>query len=114
VILPGADTRVNVNTAPAEVIAAAVDGMSLGAAQRLVQERSRTVLKNLTDPSARGYFPADPATKLDGVGVASRFFVVQGRLRLGERVLEERSLIERRQLDIVVLQRERLNLRDAP
>ena len=113
-ILPGADTKVNVNTAPAEVIAAAVDGMSLGAAQRLVQERSRTVFKNLAEAPARGHFPADPATKLDGVGVASRFFVIQGRLRLGERVLEERSLVERRQLDIVVLQRERLNLRDGP
>ena len=114
VILPGADTRVNVNTAPAEVIAAAVDGMSLGAAQRLVQERSRTALKNLAQQPARAYFPADPATKLEGVGVASRFFVIQGRLRLGERVLEERSLVERRQLDIVVLQRERINLRDGP
>ena len=114
VILPGADTRVNVNTAPAEVIAAAVDGMSLGAAQRLVQERSRNALKNLAQAPARAYFPADPATKLEGVGVASRFFVIQGRLRLGERVLEERSLVERRQLDIVVLQRERINLRDGP
>ena len=46
--------------------------------------------------------------------MASRVFVIQGRLRLGERVLEERSLVERRQLDIVVLQRERLNLRDGP
>ena len=114
VILPGADTRVNVNTAPAEVIAAVVDGMSLGAAQRLVQERSRSALKNLAQPPARDYFPADPATKLEGVGVASRFFVIQGRLRLGERVLEERSLVERRQLEIVVLQRERINSRDGP
>jgi general secretion pathway protein K len=113
-ILPGVDARVNVNTAPAEVIAAAVDGMSLGAAQRLVQERARSVLKDVNAPPARGFFPADPATKLDGVGVASRYFLIQGRLRLGERVLEERSLVERRQLEIVVLQRERLNLRDGP
>jgi len=34
-------------------------------------------------------------------------------MRLGDRVLEERSLIERRQLDIVVLARERINLRDG-
>lgn len=113
-ILPGSDAKVNVNTAPAEVIAAAVDGMSLGAAQRLVQERSRSALKNLAVAPGRAFFPADPATKLDGVGVASRYFVIQGRLRLGERVLEERSLVERRQLEIVVLQRERLNLRDGP
>ncbi len=112
IVLPGSETRVNVNTAPAEVIAAAVDNMSLGSAQRLVQERQRTPLRDLTAATARAYFPADPQTNLDGVGVASRYFIVQGRLRLGERVLEERSLIERRQLDIVVLARERINLRD--
>lgn len=112
-LLPGIDTRVNVNTAPAEVIAAAVDGMSLGSAQRLVQERQRTPLRELGVAPGRTFFPADPLTNLDGVGVNSRFFVVQGRLRLGDRVLEERSLIERRQLDIVVLARERINLRDG-
>jgi general secretion pathway protein K len=112
-LLPGTDTRVNVNTAAAEVIAAAVDGMSLGSAQRLLQERQRTPLRDLSSASARAYFPADPQTNLDGVGVTSRYFIVQGRLRLGDRVLEERSLIERRQLDIVVLARERVNLRDG-
>jgi general secretion pathway protein K len=111
-LLPGSDTRVNVNTAPAEVIAAAVEGMSLGSAQRILQERQRTPLKDLSAPASRAYFPADPQTNLDGVGVSSRFFIIEGRLRLGERVLEERSLIERRQLDIVVLARERINLRD--
>jgi general secretion pathway protein K len=112
-LLPGSQTSVNVNTAPAEVIAAAVDGMSLGSAQRLVQERQRAPLRDLSAPAARAYFPADPQTNLDGVGVASRFFIVQGRLRLGERVLEERSLVERRQLDIVVIARERINLHDG-
>ncbi|HXS30991.1 MAG TPA: hypothetical protein VN755_09170, partial [Steroidobacteraceae bacterium] len=63
--------------------------------------------------SGRAYFPADPQTNLEGVGVSSRYFFVQGRLRLGDRVLEERSLIERRQLDIVVLSRDRVNLRDG-
>ncbi len=113
-LLSSIDTRVNVNTAPAEVIAAAVDGMSLGSAQRLVQERQRTPLRNLDVAPGRAFFPADPLTSLEGVGVTSRFFVVQGRLRLGDRVLEERSLIERKpQLDIVVLARERINLRDG-
>jgi general secretion pathway protein K len=114
ILLPGADVRVNINTAPAEVIAAAVDGMSLGSAQRLVQERQRQVFRDVASAPARAYFPADPQTRLDGLGVSSRFFIVQGRLRLGERVLEERSLVERRQLEVVVLQRERLNLRDGP
>jgi general secretion pathway protein K len=112
-LLPGADTKVNVNTAAAEVIAAAVDGMSLGSAQRLLQERQRTPLRDLMAQPARAYFPVDPKTNLDGVGVSSRYFIVQGRLRLGDRVLEQRSLIERRQLDMVVLARERINLRDG-
>lgn len=114
VLLPAADATVNVNTAPAEVIAAAVEGMSLGAAQRLVQERSRLVLRDVNAAPARAFFPAEPAPDLGGLGTASRFFIVQGRLRLDERVLEERSLVERRQLEIVVLLRERVNLRDGP
>lgn len=113
VLLPSPDARVNVLTAPAEVIAAAVDGMSAGAAQRLVRERGGMDMRGISIERLRGFFPTEPGTSLAGVGVASRYFVVQGRLRLGERVLEERSLVERRQLDIVVLLRERLNLRDG-
>lgn len=112
-VLPASDTRVNVNTAPAEVIAAAVEGMSLGAAQRLVLDRQRNVIRDVAAAPAREYFPPDPATKLDALGVSSRFFVVEGRLRLEQRILEERSLIERRQLEMVILQRERINLRDG-
>ena len=112
-LLPGVDTRVNVNTAAAEVIAAAVDGMTLGSAQRLLQERQRTPIRDPSAQPSRAFFPADPSTNLDGVGGTSRYFIVQGRLRLGDRVLEERSLVERRQLDMVVLARERINLRDG-
>jgi general secretion pathway protein K len=114
ILLPSPDATVNVLTAPAEVIAAAVDGLSVGAAQRLVRERGGMDMRGINIERLRGFFPTDPATNLNGVGVASRYFVVQGRLRLGERVLEERSLVERRQLEIVVLLRERLNLRDGP
>lgn len=113
IVLPGTDTRVNVNTAAPEVIAAAVEGMSLGQAQRLVQARQREPLRNLAAAPERAYFPDDPQTRLDGVGTASRYFIVQGRLRLDQRVLEERSLVERRQLGVVVLARERINLRDG-
>lgn len=116
ILLPDRAAPVNVNTAPAEVITAAVDGMTLGRAQRLVQERQHTPLRNLAVAPARDYFPPDPPgapTKLGGVGVFSNYFIVQGRLRLGERVLEERSLVVRRGFDVVVLSRERVNLRDS-
>jgi general secretion pathway protein K len=111
ILLPDPTLTVNVNTAPAEVIAAVVENMSLGAAQRLVQERARTPLKQADLASGVWFPPGSPPT---GVGVTTRHFIVQGRLRLGERVLEERSLVERRQLEMVVLTRERLNLRDGP
>jgi general secretion pathway protein K len=114
IVLPDLTLPVNVNTAPAEVIAAVVENFSLGAAQRLVQERARTPLK-ATDlqAGAAAHFP--PGAVLSGLSVVTRHFIVQGRLRLGERVLEERSLVERRQqFEIVVLSRERLNLRDGP
>jgi len=53
-----------------------------------------------------------PNTPLDAarVAVTSRWFVISGRLRLDERVLEERSLVERRDADVVVRRRERINL----
>jgi general secretion pathway protein K len=106
-------TDVNINTAPAEVIAAAAD-MSLGNAQRLVQERQRTPIRDLNAAATRAYFPGNPTTPVTGISVTSRFFYIQGRLRLEERVLEERSLVERNQnLDVKVRSRERVNLREG-
>jgi general secretion pathway protein K len=113
-VLPDLQAKVNVNTAPAEVIAAVVEDMSLGNAQRLVQDRQRTPLKDLGSPTALGYFPVNPKRPLGEVlSVSTNFFIIQGRLRLEERVLEERSLVQRVQLEIVVKSRERVNLREG-
>jgi general secretion pathway protein K len=115
VVLPDPTAKVNVNTAPAEVIAAAVEGMSLGNAQRLVQERQRKHLTDLAMAPAASFFPATlPRPLSEVVGVSSNYFFVQGRLRLDERVLEERSLVERRdRTQLVVRSRERVNLREG-
>jgi len=92
-LLPVA-TPVNVNTAPREVLAAAIDGLDLGTAERLVQVRQRKPFASLTEVKAQ----LGEGITLDAarVSVNSRFFEVAGRLRLEERVLEERSLLERR------------------
>jgi general secretion pathway protein K len=112
-ILPDV-TEVNINTAPAEVIAAAVDNMTLGNAQRLVQDRQRTPIRDLSAAATRAYFPVTAPTPVPGISLTSRFFYIQGRLRLEERVLEERSLVERNQnLDVKVRSRERVNLREG-
>jgi general secretion pathway protein K len=113
-VLPDPQTRVNVNTAAAEVIAATVEDMTLGNAQRLVQDRQRTPLKDLGSQATRSYFPVTLKRPLEEVlAVSTNFFIIQGRLRLEERVLEERSLVQRVQLEIVVKSRERVNLREG-
>ena len=56
--------------------------------------------------------PDAAGASFDHIGVGSNFFEVRGRLRLGDVVLEQRSLVQRRGLDVIVLQRERVSSRD--
>jgi general secretion pathway protein K len=104
-------TPLNLNTAPREVIAAVVEGVDLSSAERLVTTRARTPFVSLA--AAQALLPGIPLDP-NRVAVASRYFEVRGRLRLDDRVLEDRSLVERRQLDVVQLTRERVNRVAAP
>jgi len=106
-LLPGA-TPVNINTAPREVLVAAIDGLDLGGAERIVQARSRKGFTKLAD--AEGLLAAGIAFDADRVSVATTHFWVSGRLRLEDRVLEERSLLVRRNNVVDVLRRERRSL----
>lgn len=113
VILP-ASTPINANTASREVLLAAIDGLDLSAAERIVLSRQRqplTGMDKLRELLPQGLSAADAR-----VGVSSRFFEVEGRLRLDERVLEERSLLERgagRGSEVQVRRRERRSLQAA-
>ncbi len=106
VLLPK-PTPVNLNTAPREVIAALFDGVDLASAERLVQGRKGKPLLAISDAAA--YLPASVQIEAGRASVDSSFFIVTGRLRLEERQLEQRSLIERQGLNMVVLARERIN-----
>jgi general secretion pathway protein K len=90
-ILPEA-SPVNVNTASAEVLYAAVPGLELSTAQKFVQQRSRAHFKSLTDAA----LALDRKT-LDSsrFSVGTRYFEVWGRLRMEDRTLEETALIFR-------------------
>ena len=110
VILPER-TFVNVNTASREVLVAAVEGLDLATAERIVQSRQRVPIKSPADLKALA--PSLPTTSFDRVAFGSNFFEVRGRLRLGDVVLEQRSLVQRRGVDVVVLQRERVSARDG-
>ena len=109
-LLPVA-TPVNVNTAPREVIVAAID-IDAGTAQRLVQARGRQAFRTLAEISQQ----LAPGVQLDAarVSVGSSYFRVSGRLRLDERLLEERSLLVRRDNRVDVLQREKQSFSVAP
>lgn len=100
-------TPVNANTASREVLAAVIKGLDLATAERLVQLRQRDPFKTLGAVEAQ--IPG--LGKLDGqqVSVLSSYFEVRGRLRLDDRVLEQRSLVERRGLDMLVLMREQVS-----
>ncbi len=112
VILPE-KTYVNVNTAPREVLVATAPGLDLATAERIVQSRQRVPIKSVQG-DLKALAPSLPATSLDRLTTGSNFFEVRGRLRLGDLVLEQRSLVKRLpNLDVVVLQRERVAARDT-
>jgi general secretion pathway protein K len=104
-------TAVNVNTAPKEVIAAVVEGLDLASAERLVQQRQSRPFRNLGEVAAQ--LPPDTPLDQRRLGIASSFFEVRGRLRLLDRAVEERALVERRNLEVVALRRERASGLDA-
>lgn len=106
-LLP-AVTALNLNTASPEAMAAVIDGLDLAGAQRLVRAREQKPFNNLSDVENVLGKQSKPDDRR--VGVTSSFFEVRGRLRLGNRVLEERSLVQRVQRQVTVLTRERVSL----
>jgi general secretion pathway protein K len=108
-LLP-ARSSVNANTAPREVLAAVIDGLDLGSAERLAQRRERSPLRSVAE--LRAQLPPGVLADEARVAVSSRYFEVRGRLRLDRLVVEERALVERRgsggDTEVVTLQRERV------
>ncbi|MBP6898964.1 MAG: type II secretion system minor pseudopilin GspK [Burkholderiaceae bacterium] len=105
VVLLPEPTPLNLNTASREVLAAVIPGLDLGAADRLVQARQRAAFN---DPAAAAALLGSSVTLQQPLAdVKSSWFEVTGRMRLGERVLQERSLLQRRGLEVRVVQRER-------
>lgn len=108
VVLLPVPTPVNVNTASREVLVAAVKDLDLASAQRLIQRRPFN-----TVAQAQLEIPTIPlANKVD---VRSSYFEVRGRFRLGDRVLEQISLVQRPSNGVpTVLRRENVASRDQP
>jgi general secretion pathway protein K len=111
-ILPSASSRVNLNTAPAEVIYAVGRDLSLADAKTLVAAREQQHFRAITDTAK-----IVPAAKFDATAASidTNFFEVRGRLRMeGDVVVEERSLVQRNGRSVLTLQRERTAFQGVP
>ena len=94
VVLLPENTPVNINTASREVLAAVIPGLDLGGADRLLQARARQPFKRLEDAATLlGNGLTLPGGQVD---VRSSYFEAQGQLRLEDRLITERYLIQRR------------------
>jgi general secretion pathway protein K len=102
-----ARTTVNLNTAERDVIVAVSPGLDTGAAEALIQARQRHAFK--TVDAARALLGKPDLLDPRRVGTQSNFFEVRGRLRLDDRTLEERSIVERRGLEMIPILRERVS-----
>lgn len=99
-------TTVNLNTASAEVIHASIPGMDFAQAQRMVNLRSTAHFRTVAEALKTMGVTVEPPD-LAQLSTSSRHFEIQGRLRLGSTTVQERSLVERRGIDVMVLWRER-------
>lgn len=87
-------TPVNLNTAPAEVLAACYQDLPLDAARALVRSRAQAWFNQVGDANARLPGTSGQVTA-SNVSVNSNFFEAEGRVRVGRAELEVAALIER-------------------
>lgn len=93
VVLPHA-TAVNVNTAPAEVLAARIDALSLSDAAALVSSRNSAYFRDIGDFKQRLPGKTINETAKD-IAVTTNFFMVYGTVTLNRASLEMQALVER-------------------
>jgi general secretion pathway protein K len=87
-------SAVNVNTAPAEVLAAVVEGMSVSEANTLIVRRKQAAWRELsyfTNELGGGRAPVNA----DAVTVKSDWFLVDSHIRLDRAALDAQALIQR-------------------
>lgn len=99
-------TPVNLNTASAIVIYAAVPNIDLSAAQKLVQTRSSSPLKNVTD--AQSALGSNSVANGPDYSVSTQYFEVRGRVRLGDWAVQESSLVLRDGLNVRTIWRRKI------
>ena len=93
-VLPSNKTPVNVNFAPAEVLVAVIEGLSLSDARLLVQQRKVQPYKDIADFKQR--LPHGGVKVVDSdISVKSDFFWVTGRASVGKSQVLTQALVQR-------------------
>ena len=107
-ILPD-KTRLNVNTASALALWAAVDGLDFATAQQIVQQRQARAFSNTGELAER--FPNQlalaQAVSDNLLAVNTAYFEVWARLRFDDLAVQEKSLVYRQGLKVTTVVRER-------
>ena len=107
-LLPVA-TPLNLNTASAEVLHAALPSVDMGQAQQLVTSRASSHFKTVAEGLKAANVGEGTLRPVDNndYSVGSHFFAVRGRLRLGESTVQEVSLVQRNASLVKVVWRQR-------
>lgn len=100
-------TAINLNTAPAVVLAAAVPNASLADAAQWVRERNLQPFRSLNDWQTR--HPEFGNAVGSGLATWSDYFEVTGQLRIGRHTVTETSLLHRDNLRVQVMWRKGAN-----
>ena len=101
-------TQLNVNTASREVLAAVL-GIDAGTAERLVARRQTQAFETLEQ--LRSELPEGTPLEASRVAVQTSFFEATGRIRIDERIVQERVLLQRKgRNEVAVLRRSRETL----
>lgn len=104
-LLPDPATRVNLNTAGAEVLLASIEGLDQAGANKIIAVRQLQPFRTLADARA---LLGTQVQLLDGVhDTRSSYFEVRGRLRLGDVTVHERSVVHRVGRTVSTLTRQR-------
>jgi general secretion pathway protein K len=105
-------TQLNVNTASREVLAAVL-GIDPGTAERLVARRQTQAFETLEQ--VRAELPQGTPLEASRIAVQTSFFEATGRIRIDDRIVQQRVLLQRKgRNEVAVLRRSRETLVVAP
>ena len=96
IVLPADAQTVNVNTAPAEVIAALMEGYSVSQANALVTRRKQAYFRQKIDFTNQLFAGSGEGPAEAVYDVKSQYFLVLSRVRLDRAALDAEALVSRR------------------